>query len=150
VLTVALVAVVALVVLWQGAERRVLQAESRVRAVRDSLSATTHRPPALDTVTAARVTSNGLSEAKLAELRRLGLADPERELEESLRGQVALIPMEGTSGSRMQFFHVVLLPSSNQAWAYFEDGHVGGTMLVDYKVESGGAIAWRRLWWAEL
>ena len=31
-------------------------------------------------------------------------------------------------------------------FAEFEDGHIGGTMLVQYTVLPGAQIQWKRLW----
>lgn len=90
-------------------------------------------------------TGGTLSRWQIESLRGQGLQDPVRDLEASLRSRADLIPVAGTRGGRMQIFAVQILPNARQAWAYYEDGHNGGTMLLQYDVR-GGRIDWRVLW----
>ena len=58
-----------------------------------------------------------------------------------------LIPVPGTAGSH-QFFPAERIRVINDRWAYayFEDGHVGGDMLLEYETK-GGVTHWRVLTW---
>jgi hypothetical protein len=56
-----------------------------------------------------------------------------------------LIPMKAVLGGNMQFSRVSLLGKS-WAIADFNDGHVGGEMLLNYSVKDT-SIEWRVLKW---
>ena len=92
-----------------------------------------------------------LSDPEIATLKREGLADPVRQLRDSLVVHPGLIPFKGTLGGRMQFLQgevgpgIVLLERP-YVFAYFEDGHTGGHMLLTYQVLPGPRIRWRVLW----
>jgi len=45
----------------------------------------------------------------------------------------------------MSYFDIVLLRPSF-VFAGFEDGHIQGAMLLEYKVTEQGGISWKRLW----
>ena len=78
-------------------------------------------------------------------LRRQGLADPASQLRDSLKAHPELIPYEAVLGGRMSYFDIVLLRPSF-VFAGFEDGHIQGAMLLEYKVTEQGGISWKRLW----
>ncbi|HYM80893.1 MAG TPA: hypothetical protein VEY91_05725 [Candidatus Limnocylindria bacterium] len=82
------------------------------------------------------------------ELRRRGLADPARQLRDSLVAHPELIPVEGVLGGTMAFVpgEEILLFSPHYAFAAFEDGHIGGHMLLRFGVEAEGRVFWERLW----
>lgn len=88
-----------------------------------------------------------LDEIDLMHLKEEGLDDPPRQLRESLIARADLIPFPGELGGTMRFHEdaIVLLPPP-YAFATFEDGHVGGSMLVAYSVKPGARIEWTRLW----
>jgi hypothetical protein len=76
------------------------------------------------------------------------LADPVSAIRESLAAHPELIPYPGIEGGTMGFYApdaIVVLPP-RYVFASFEDGHVGGSMLLSFRVPGPGPILWRRLW----
>lgn len=176
VLAVALLASLAacgiLTLRWQQAERRAVATERWTRYVMDSLGTTLNLPgpPAgpwgRDTVywqwvaTTARMQSRRwqqavqfwaqskgtmLDDIDILELRRQGLTNPAAQLRDSLMAHRELIPYPGVLGGTMQFNEVVLLRQP-YAFAEFEDGHIGGSILLAYEVPDSSHILWKRLW----
>lgn len=69
-----------------------------------------------------------------------------QEVREALLRRPDLIPFEGTLGGTMGFYIEENITVLNDRWVYarFEDGHIAGSMLLEY--ESGGrGIRWRVL-----
>jgi hypothetical protein len=58
-----------------------------------------------------------------------------------------LIPFEGTLGGRMGFYARENITVLNDRWVFarFEDGHVQGAMLLEYRVTPTGELAWEIL-----
>lgn len=143
--TIALLAALAVVTLWwQLAERRARTESARAEAVLGQ------RDAARDSLRAAAPGRAGrsdlLDQDQLEDLRRRGLADPIPALLADLEKHAELIPFPGTSGSAMRFHapqSVVLSPE--WVYAYFEDGHVAGRGLFEYRVLPGGRIVWKRV-----
>jgi hypothetical protein len=91
--------------------------------------------------------STVLDEADIAQLKQQGLDDPPRQLRASLIAHPKLIPYPGELGGTMGFDEdsiVLLAPSF--AFAEFDDGHVGGHMLLEYSVHPGAKIDWKVVW----
>lgn len=89
-----------------------------------------------------------LDETDVEQLKQVGLDDPPRQLRESLVAHRELIPFPGTLGGTMAIREredIVLL-SPPYAFARFDDGHIGGSMLLEYTVMPGQEIHWKRLW----
>jgi hypothetical protein len=116
---------------WQLAERRARHevagraaAEARLAALEDSLASTARRPPPVPRSTGGR------DEVILADLAR----HPE------------LIPFPGVEGGTMRF-HAPQCRIVAPGWAYgyFEDGHVSGRGVFEYKVGRSGEIRWTRI-----
>src|SRR5262245_27439317 len=87
-----------------------------------------------------------LTPAQVQDLRQRGLADPVRDLTADLERHPELVPIKPVAGGTMRFYgsqSAVLSPK----WmlAYFEDGHVAGHALMEYRVEPGGKIGWKVL-----
>ncbi len=89
-----------------------------------------------------------LDEADITDLKRQGLENPPRQLRESLIAHAELIPYPGVLGGKMFIVpdEKIVLLKPPYAFAEFEDGHIGGTMLVKYTVLPGPQIQWKRLW----
>jgi hypothetical protein len=89
-----------------------------------------------------------LDDADIADLKRQGLENPPRQLRESLVAHTELIPFRGVLGGTMYIVpdEKIVLLNPPYVFAEFEDGHIGGTMLVEYTVLPGPQIQWKRLW----
>lgn len=76
------------------------------------------------------------------ELERKGLKMGEAEVIADLLKNGGLIPVEGVLGGAMTFFaEETYVISDHWVLAYFEDGHVGGNMLLKYEIQEG-QITW--------
>ncbi|KUK42181.1 hypothetical protein [Thermovirga lienii] len=73
----------------------------------------------------------------------LGLADPETNLKKDLMKRKDLIPWKGVMGGNMAIYNedLIWFMAPNWCLAYFEDGHIGGYMLLKFKVQNG-KISW--------
>ena len=80
-------------------------------------------------------------------LRGQGLRDPIAELIGDLRRHPELIPYSGTHGGGMGFYAIGRIRVLSDTWVYapFDDGHIGGEAILEYRVAPGGAISWRVL-----
>ncbi|MBN2858470.1 MAG: hypothetical protein JXN63_08730 [Candidatus Delongbacteria bacterium] len=88
-----------------------------------------------------------LSKWALVDLKKAGLADPVKDIKADLMLHPELIPYEGILGGRMGFYSENGIRIINHwVFAYFEDGHIGGYMVLEYKVAQGGRISWKVLY----
>ncbi|MFI5372954.1 MAG: hypothetical protein ACHQ52_15470, partial [Candidatus Eisenbacteria bacterium] len=57
-----------------------------------------------------------------------------------------LIPYPGVEGGTMGFYSADWIRILGGRWVFarFEDGHIGGTMLLEYQVRNGH-ITWKRI-----
>jgi len=120
------------------AEARLLKATDRVAALGDSLrrAAPGHRAAPAGAIPAS----------DLEQLRRAGLHDPEREILADLARHPELIPFPGVEGGTMRFYAGQgRLVTGEWAYGYFEDGHVAGRGLFEFRVGPGGRITWKRI-----
>jgi hypothetical protein len=81
----------------------------------------------------------------VVQLQKKGLANLEEALATDLMGHRELIPYKGVLGGTMGFYSKkdIHILSSRWVLAAFEDGHIGGHMLLEYAVSPGGAIQWK-------
>jgi hypothetical protein len=88
-----------------------------------------------------------LSQFETRLLRSRGLNDPVNDITNDLLRRTDLISEEGVLGGTMGFYSPDNIRILNSRWvfAYFEDGHVRGSMLLQYDVEQGGRIHWKVL-----
>src|SRR5262245_17481616 len=119
-------------------------ARVKLEAERDSLRAVvkaTHDSAVVDAFT--HQNSSAQWNDALKKLLSAGLADPVESLRDDLVRHPELIPMPGTGGSH-QLFMRDMVEVLNDRWvfAYFEDGHTGGEMLLEFAVKDG-RIRWR-------
>ncbi len=84
----------------------------------------------------------------IEDLRRQGLAEPVRQLRDSLIAHPELIPVSGVHGGKMGFHDLdgIILLTPPYVFASFEDGHIGGSMLLEYEVVPGPRVLWKSLW----
>lgn len=78
-------------------------------------------------------------------MKKKGLADPTNDVVSDLRQHRELIPHAGSMGGTMSFFdkNKIWVLTGKWVFAYFEDGHDGGYVLLEYEVMDGGEIVWK-------
>jgi len=157
---------------WQQAERRANDTARWTHFVMDSLGTTIRLPSppvepwGRDTVywqwvaTTAQLQSRRwqlavqhwaqakgtfLDDVDTEELKREGLPNPASQLRDSLAAHRELIPYDGVLGGTMSFDEILLLKPPF-AFAQFDDGHIDGAMLLEYKVVGPSRVRWKRLW----
>ncbi|OKL39857.1 hypothetical protein [Pontibacter flavimaris] len=82
-----------------------------------------------------------LSQSDIQRLKRKGLKNPETDLMNDLnRKQEELLSTKGVLGGTMAIRDTRIL-NDRYAMAYYEDGHIGGYMLLKYEVKDG-RISW--------
>lgn len=87
----------------------------------------------------------GLLPWEIEELKKKGLKNPVADLVADLQGHPELIPHEAVLGGTMAFGfpEKIYVLTEHYVLAYFEDGHIGGWMVLEYSVARGGKISWR-------
>ena len=86
-----------------------------------------------------------MDDMELAQLRKLGLADPVPAIKADLAKQGKLLPYSGVLGGTMAFYDrdaMVLLPGQ-YVYAEADDGHYLVHALLRYAVQPGGKIQWK-------
>ncbi len=73
-------------------------------------------------------------------LKQNGIRSPNVFLSNDLSTKSYLIPFKPTLGGKMEFTRIALL-GSHWAIAHVEDGHIGGEILVSYKLV-GDSVRW--------
>src|SRR5689334_15934335 len=86
-----------------------------------------------------------LDEGDVVSLQRQGLDDPARRIRESLVAHRELIPFPGVLGGTMAIRpnEDIALLTPPYVFAKFDDGHIGGSMLLEYTVTPGPEIHWK-------
>lgn len=71
--------------------------------------------------------------------------DPISHIRKDLVKRSDLIPFEGVLGGTMGFYDENRIHILNYKWVYahFEDGHIGGEMLLEYGLSEDGKINWK-------
>lgn len=66
-------------------------------------------------------------------------------LKTDLKERKDLIPYKGVLGGTMGFYDDKSIHILNYKWVYahFEDGHIGGEMLLEYDISEDGKINWK-------
>ncbi len=88
------------------------------------------------------------AERHLENLKRItGWSDPEENLINDLISKPDLIPHDPVLGGTMGFYSVDDIHLINDRWmlAWFEDGHIGGYVLLEFKIKEDNEIAWQVL-----
>jgi hypothetical protein len=86
-----------------------------------------------------------LSYEQVEYFRNLGLVDPLNDIINNLKKHPELIPFKGVLGGTMHFSEKegVYVLNINYVLAAFSDGHIAGSMLLQYDVAPGGKISWK-------
>lgn len=90
-------------------------------------------------------TNTSYSKKPEIQLKIEGLNNPVKELTDNLLKHPEIIPYKGVLGGKMSFQSESNINILNSKWvlANFDDGHIGGVMLLEYKVSKNGKIDWR-------
>lgn len=85
-----------------------------------------------------------LSNFDVNRLKRQGLDDPVKNITDDLLRRSDLIQHQGIMGGTMGFYTAenIYILTPQWVFAYFEDGHIRGEMLLQYTVESNGTLTW--------
>jgi hypothetical protein len=81
-------------------------------------------------------------------LRLLGLHDPLHDLEADLRLHPELIPVSPRGGESFGFHGTIYLLTEKWVLAEFNDGLVGGSMILEFTVGDSARITWKPITWA--
>ena len=94
-----------------------------------------------------KINNIALLEYFIEEMKRKGLTNPVENIISDLQKHPELIPYEGTLGGTMGFYFKKEIWVLNNKWvfAYFEDGHTSGYLLLEYTVTDDGRINWKRI-----
>ncbi len=78
------------------------------------------------------------------ELKKMGLHNPVEDLRDDLVTDPDLIKTSAVLGGKMGFYFRDGIHILNKRWvfAYFEDGHIAGAMLLRYIIDQQGNIEW--------
>jgi hypothetical protein len=81
----------------------------------------------------------------IEQMKRKGLKYPVKDIISDLRQHRELIPYKGSVGGTMNFYSEGQIWILTKKWvlAYFEDGHNGGYLLLEYEVTKDGKIKWK-------
>jgi len=84
---------------------------------------------------------------EIESFKRKGLKDPIKDIISDLTRHRELIPYKGSLGGTMNFYSQskIWILTSRWVLAYFEDGHNGGYLLLEYEVTNDGRIKWKTL-----
>lgn len=82
-----------------------------------------------------------LNYTDIERLKDCGLEDPVTDVAHDLKKHPEFIPYKAVLGGTMRFHNVYVL-TPQWVLANFDDGHIGGDMLLEYNV-SEGTISWR-------
>jgi hypothetical protein len=88
-------------------------------------------------------TNLAVPEYELRRLRQVGFDNPVNDLKNDLMSKTEIIPVDGILGGTMRIYSdedIIVLPG-RWVYAQFEDGHITGSMLLEYDVRDG-VIIW--------
>lgn len=73
------------------------------------------------------------------------IEDPVSHIKKDLIKRSDVIPYAGVLGGTMGFYDENRIHILNYKWVYahFEDGHIGGEMLLEYDISEDGKINWK-------
>ena len=77
---------------------------------------------------------------------RYGITNPEQVLKKDLMKRKDLIPWKGIMGGQMAIYNenLIWFMAPNWCLAYVEDGHIGGYMLLEFRIQKE-RISWKLL-----
>jgi hypothetical protein len=110
----------------------------------DDLRAADNQDPPQPEIRAAEpsVSNVSLPEYELNRLRQIGFDAPIDDLKADLMSKSEIIPVDGILGGTMRIYSaddIIVLPG-RWVFAQFEDGHIIGSMLLEYELLDGNVI----------
>jgi len=129
------------------ANRQVLDRDTMIYQLQKKVTQNITPPVITDTAVIASPSNLGqLSPTEISRLRSKGLRSPEVDLKADLTANQRQILQQqnDTLGGTMAIRDIQIL-NERYALAYFEDGHVGGYLILRFQVQSGGQISWEVL-----
>jgi hypothetical protein len=69
----------------------------------------------------------------------------EKGIKDDLINRATILDIKGVKGGKIAFNNPDKINILSEKWvmAYFDDGHIDGLVLLEYKIESSGKISWR-------
>lgn len=88
-----------------------------------------------------------LNNHDIKDMKKKGLSNPVQDIISNLRNHRELIPYKGVLGGTMGFYGKKSIWILTNKWvlAYFEDGHIGGYLLLEYNIKDNGKLYWKRI-----
>jgi hypothetical protein len=88
-----------------------------------------------------------LDNRQIENLKKRGLSSPVKDLRDDLVGHAGIINLDAVHGGKMGFYFRDGITILNERWvfAYFEDGHIAGALLLKYEIDPDGKITWHVL-----
>ncbi len=131
-----------------GNQEKVESLEASIAIIEQRQSNLRHRNDSLSLLIQRLRISNAippfLDSSQLEDLMKKGLENPVEELRDDLVGDPELIRSSGVLGGSMGFYFHDGIHILNKRWvfAYFEDGHMAGAILLRYEIDDRGSISW--------
>ncbi len=85
-----------------------------------------------------------LSDIDYSYLQKKGLKEPIKEIKENLMSKPEIIGIKGIKGGKIDFYDSrnIYILNSKWVYAFFEDGHIAGSVLFEYTINKG-KIKWQ-------
>jgi hypothetical protein len=118
----------------------------QAKALEQAAASSKHRADSLSSRISA-LALHPIHSGHIAWLRGRGLEEPIADLIRDLQSHPEIIPHRGTHGERMGFYDMNRIRVLSDSWVYapFDDGHIVGEGVFEYRVTKGGSISWRVL-----
>ncbi len=135
-------------VLSVGSQDKIHLLESKMAGMKEFNSLLKHRNDSLSLLIREISISNAfppfLDRKQEEELVKKGLQNPVEDLRDDLVADPGLIITSAVLGGQMGFYLREGIHILNKRWvfAYFEDGHIAGAMLLRYIIDQQGNIEW--------
>lgn len=131
------------------ANQRILDRDRLIYSNQQQLTALKSKKPAnsnviIDTAIFTPATFGSIGVNDIARLQKSGFTNPETDLKNDLLTKQNILLPKSTLGGTMAIREVKLL-NDRYVYAYFEDGHNGGYMLLRFSIEPNKRVVWKVL-----
>ncbi len=85
-----------------------------------------------------------LNDVDYSYLQKKGLREPIKQIKEDLMSKPEIIEIKGIKGGKIDFYDSrnIYILNSKWVYAFFEDGHIAGSVLLEYTINNG-KINWQ-------